>query len=838
MISPSTRHWALTLLPLSLGFVACSDEVAEPLPPALVQFADAPASECPDGGRLIVSGIDQNRDGTLEGDEIASSVAVCNGQTGEQGVPGTNALVRSTVEPDGANCDRGGIRIDVGGDDNADGVLDGDEIDQTTYACDGPQGQAGLRTLVETSTVGPPACEGVGVQLRYGLDANENDELDPNEVDSTDVLCEGGVGEESLVNVDEEPPGPNCPVGGLRLSSGLDANGDLVLDPSEIDDVEYVCDPVRALVRVETSTACANGGSVIESGGDLDQDGVLDANEVTETREVCSGEAGGRSLVVTTPEPVGANCAAGGQQVEVGFDDNEDGVLQPAEIDSTSYVCNGERGADGVGGNAVRVTVLPVGSTQCPNGGALVETGPDTNGNGNLDDVEVTNTTASCNGASSTTLVDVVDLAPGGTCTNGGQRIWIGVDANGNGLLDVAERASSTDVCDTTTGSGVPFAILTPSLPDSFRTLEYSATIEAFGGTAGGYTWQIIGTPPPGLTIDPTGTPSADLTGTLTAAGTFTFSIEVTDTFGNSAIRSYTVEISEPPCEPGLDGVIGTSLTTTSLPSDLDDGFGIAADTSTSGFVYIVDNSPAELWQLSKDGATSLDLTTLSSLSGLEVGYDIRFDGDDLYVLDDSSLSTSARIQRISTDGGQTFVYEDMATFPSTDNPDDFRGIAFDGDIIYVTTQGSSDTEIWSVDTSGTLPATAVLEANITAVDGCTGLDLDDDYFYTGCTFPQDQIVRIDRVTFAVETVTTDIDTSSTFNSARIQDTDADGLADVLWFGGFNDARYVCDPGGTLPAFSGAFGASEDAAYGLDIDYTNGIIYRFDDLPEELFSYQ
>jgi hypothetical protein len=53
------------------------------------------------------------------------------------------------------------------------------------------------------------------------------------------------------------------------------------------------------------------------------------------------GDAGAESLVVTTPEPPGANCLAGGIRVDVGVDTNGDGVLEPNEIQHTSYVCNG-----------------------------------------------------------------------------------------------------------------------------------------------------------------------------------------------------------------------------------------------------------------------------------------------------------------------------------------------------------------------------------------------------------------------------------------------------------------------------------------------------------------
>lgn len=53
------------------------------------------------------------------------------------------------------------------------------------------------------------------------------------------------------------------------------------------------------------------------------------------------GSAGTSTLVLTTPEPAGANCAFGGARIDTGVDANHDGILEPGEIDpaGTTYVC-------------------------------------------------------------------------------------------------------------------------------------------------------------------------------------------------------------------------------------------------------------------------------------------------------------------------------------------------------------------------------------------------------------------------------------------------------------------------------------------------------------------
>jgi OmcA/MtrC family decaheme c-type cytochrome len=119
------------------------------------------------------------------------------------------------------------------------------------------------------------------------------------------------------------------------------------------------------------------------------------------------GEAGAPglgALVKTSAEPAGGNCAAGGTKVEAGLDANANGVLDAAEITSTAYICNGDAGANGLA-MLVRTTAEPAG-VNCPNGGRKIEVGLDANGDGILQDAEVApaSTTYVCNGAAATNV--------------------------------------------------------------------------------------------------------------------------------------------------------------------------------------------------------------------------------------------------------------------------------------------------------------------------------------------------------------------------------------------------------------------------------------------------
>jgi hypothetical protein len=55
-------------------------------------------------------------------------------------------------------------------------------------------------------------------------------------------------------------------------------------------------------------------------------------------------------MVKATAEAAGANCATGGQRLDVGKDANGNSVLDAGEISNTSYACNGAQGAQGIQG--------------------------------------------------------------------------------------------------------------------------------------------------------------------------------------------------------------------------------------------------------------------------------------------------------------------------------------------------------------------------------------------------------------------------------------------------------------------------------------------------------
>ena len=89
-----------------------------------------------------------------------------------------------------------------------------------------------------------------------------------------------------------------------------------------------------------------------------------------------------------------------------------------------------------------------------------------------------------------------------------------------------------------------------PPCPTAPSRCPYSAKLTAVGGTAP-YTWsRASGSLPPGLALAANGTVS----GTPTKAGTYDFTVKVTDAKGETATQALTIVIISPPPPPKMQG--------------------------------------------------------------------------------------------------------------------------------------------------------------------------------------------------------------------------------------------------------------------------------------------
>jgi len=462
----------------------------------------SPGEQCSAGGVEINSGVDENNNKRLDDTEILETQVVCHGTSGY------NSLVDINDEPIGENCAAGGKSISTGLDANQNNILDSSEIKETTYVCNGlsgasgtTDGAAGYNSLVDISDeLDGENCVNGGKKISTGMDADRNDILDPSEINNTSYVCngldgnsDGTSGYNSLVDITDEPAGSNCAAGGKSISTGLDANQNSILDSSEIEKSSYVCNGqsgassesgYNSLVDISdelVGTNCANGGKKITTGMDTNRNDTLDPSEIDNTSYVCNGADGNggttgsgyNSLVDIADEPAGSNCEAGGKSISTGLDANQNSILDSSEIEKSSYVCNGQSGASSESGynSLVDISDELVG-TNCANGGKKITTGMDINRNDTLDPSEIDNTSYVCNGADGnggttgsgySSLVDIADESAGSNCTNGGKQISTGLDSNNNGTLDSSEVTNISYVCNgldgVTSSAGVSCAI-------------------------------------------------------------------------------------------------------------------------------------------------------------------------------------------------------------------------------------------------------------------------------------------------------------------------------------------------------------------------------------------
>jgi hypothetical protein len=187
-----------------------------------------------------------------------------------------------------------------------------------------------------------------------------------------------------------------------------------------------------------------------------------------------NGIDGKNTLVKTTAESTGTNCATGGTKVEVGLDANNNGILDAGEVNATltRYVCNGATGPQGAtGATGSAGATGPQGLTGTagatgPQGvaGATGAQGPIglTGATGSVGATGVQGT-AGTNGTNGTNGIDgknaliKTTAEPTGTnCATGGTKVEVGLDANNNDTLDAGEvNATLTKyVCNGQNGTG------------------------------------------------------------------------------------------------------------------------------------------------------------------------------------------------------------------------------------------------------------------------------------------------------------------------------------------------------------------------------------------------
>ena len=185
-------------------------------------------------------------------------------------IKGLTSLINIEIEPPGENCSSGGYKLKTGIDSNENGILDPDEIQSTEFICHG-NSINGLTSLINIEP--EPAgenCSSGGFRIETGIDINGNGVLDPGEVQSAEYICHGNSinGLTSLINIETEPAGENCSSGGFRIETGIDIDGNGVLDPDEIQDAEYICHGNDANITLGETQTGFEAGKIYQAESD------------------------------------------------------------------------------------------------------------------------------------------------------------------------------------------------------------------------------------------------------------------------------------------------------------------------------------------------------------------------------------------------------------------------------------------------------------------------------------------------------------------------------------------------------------------------------------------
>lgn len=120
----------------------------------------------------------------------------------------------------------------------------------------------------------------------------------------------------------------DCPNGGILVSSGIDGNGNGVLDAEEISTQEKVCHGAPGQAGADGATGPAGPAGPTGSTGANGTNGINGVD----------GAAG--AVAISQVFQGDANCPYGGKKVEGGIDANGNGVLDPAEVTTTEYICD------------------------------------------------------------------------------------------------------------------------------------------------------------------------------------------------------------------------------------------------------------------------------------------------------------------------------------------------------------------------------------------------------------------------------------------------------------------------------------------------------------------
>ncbi len=264
------------------------------------------------------------------------------GETGPQGIQGIQGEVGATGPSGGETGPQGlqgpqGIQGEVGAT-GATGPA-GETGPQGIQGIQGIQGEVGATG--PAGETGPQGIQGIQGEVGATGATGPAGETGPHGLQGIQGI-QGDVGATGATG----PAGETGPQGTQGIQGEVGATG--ATGPIGATGTQGVAGPIGANGLSAYQVAVANGfagtetqwfSSLIGAQGPQGLPGVAGIN----------GQDGKTALINTTAEPVGTNCPNGGTKIEVGIDNNSNGVLDNNEINAaqTKYVCNGAQGVAG-----------------------------------------------------------------------------------------------------------------------------------------------------------------------------------------------------------------------------------------------------------------------------------------------------------------------------------------------------------------------------------------------------------------------------------------------------------------------------------------------------------
>lgn len=223
----------------------------------------------------------------------------------------------------------------------------------------------------------------------------------------------------------------------------------------------------EALIKITSlpflNDVCPYSGYEFLIGVDLDNDGDLSNIETDYSKFViaCNSDSNahaGLEVIYTVSESDKNKCPAGGKNIVIGWDENEDEKLQSSEISYDMTVCNVQ--FSGVG--EIINIVSNAKAEECDKGGLKVDSGVDQNANGQLELSEIKNSRLICSSMPVSMEIahirdDIASLLSSdeillesevdARCLHGGKAHYFWFDDNADGEGSLGEIASVVFAC-------------------------------------------------------------------------------------------------------------------------------------------------------------------------------------------------------------------------------------------------------------------------------------------------------------------------------------------------------------------------------------------------------